>query len=367
MNLRSRILALSLGLSLSSLSCAADQFAISPTQLQALGVSLRTLAPSTTTLSVAYPAKVILMPDQERVVSSALSAMVSRVLVQEGAAVKPGQPLLELQSPELAGLQLTLIQAAGKARLAASGLTREKTLFTEGITPQRRLLEAEAADQEAQAALTQARAALNIAGMSSAAISRIEKSGKPETALVLTAPAAGMVTSLVARPGQQVTVADALLHLVQTTPVWVEIQLPVAAAGRYRPGLALQVGKPGVPARLMSLSPVAGNTQSLSARARLTGQPGQPLLPGMAVEAYLPTEGGGAWLLPQTAVTRQGSQAYVFVRTKAGFEARAVTVGAASGQLVRVEGKLASGEQIATSNVVALKGVWLGESGMGED
>lgn len=341
---------------------AEDRFPVSEKQIQALGVTVITLAPSSTTLSAAYPARVILTPDQERVVSSALGAMISRVLVQEGETVKAGQVLLELQSPDLAGLQLGLIQAAGKARLAAAALSREKELFAEGITPKRRLLETEAADQEGQAGLIQARVALELAGMGKAAISRLEKNGTPETALQLTAPTSGIVTALTVRPGQRVAAADPLLHLVRTETVWVEIQLPLAVASRYKPGMHLSVGTPSVEARLMSISAVAGNAQSVSVRARVTTA-APHLLPGSATEARLPTP-GGAWLLPQTAITRQGQQAYVFVRTREGFEARPVTVIATSGQQVRVEGKLVTGEKVAVNSIIALKGVWLGQSGM---
>lgn len=362
MKFRATALAAVMGLTLWGHALADDRFTVTEKQIQTLGVTLATLSPSTTPLSVAYPARVILTPDQERVVSSALGAMVSRVLVQEGSSVKAGQVLLELQSPDLAGLQLGLIQAAGKARLAAAALSRERELFAEGITPKRRQLEAEAAALETQAGLTQARAALELAGMEKASINRIEKNGSPETALLITAPASGVVTSLTVRPGQRVAATDPLLHLVRTEPVWVEIQLPLSIASHYKPGMPLSVGTPPMAAKLMSVSPVAGNAQSVSVRARVVAAASH-LLPGAAIEARLPTA-GGAWLLPQTAITRQGQQAYVFVRTREGFEARPVTVSATSGQQVRVEGKLAAGEKVAVNSIIALKGVWLGQSGM---
>ncbi len=361
MKLRATLSALALGISLCGPVLASDRLIISAQQIQALGVSLLTVTPSTTSLSIAYPARVILTPDQERVVSSAFAAMISRVLVQEGETVRAGQTLLELQSPDFAGLQLDFIQAAGKARLAAAALGREQELFAEGITPRRRLLEAEAANQESRAGLFQARAALELAGMAKAAISRLEKGGSAGTTLQLTAPAAGVVTALAIRPGQRVAAADPLLHLVRNDKAWVEIQLPLAVASRYQPGMSLSVGTPPVAARLISISPVAGNAQSVSVRARVTTAAPQ-LLPGAAIEARLPST-GGAWLLPQAAITRRGQQAYIFVRTAQGFEARPVAVRATSGQQVQVEGQLVAGEKVAVSRIIALKGAWLDQSG----
>lgn len=361
---RSSCLAAALCVVMAGPVLAADSFAISPRQLQNLGITLLTLAPSPGgALAVAYPARVVLSPDQEQVVSSPLAALVTRLQVQEGQAVKAGQPLLTLQSPELTALQLALVQAAGRQRLAEAAWLREKELFSSGITPQRRLLEAEAARQETGAALIQARSALQLAGMPDPAIGRLENGGKPSAELVITAPAAGIVSSLSARPGLRTQAAEALLHLVRPTPVWVDIQLPLPVAGRYTPGTKVSIGTPAQTATLVSINPLAGGAQSVNARARLDRTPAQPLLPGTALEARLPST-GGAWLLPQAAITRQGAQAFVFVRTAAGFNARPVTVSVASGDRVRVEGPLQAGEQVAVSNIIALKGVWLGESGM---
>ncbi len=359
---RSSCLAVALCAVLAGPVLAADSFAVSATQIQNLGIRLVPLAASpTVALTASYPARVVLSPDQEQVVSSPLAALVTRVQVQDGQPVKAGQPLLVLQSPELSGLQLALVQASSRARLANAAWQREKELFDTGLTPQRRLLEADAAKQEAQAGLIQARTALQLAGMADGAVRRLENGTAPVPELVINAPAAGVVTSMAIRPGQRVQAAEALLHLVRPTPVWIEIQLPLAVANRYQPGTPVQIGTHT--ATLVSMNPVAGGGQSVSARARLTVNPATPLLPGTALEARLPST-GGAWLLPQAAVTRQGSQAYVFVRTGDGFVARPVTVSVAAGERIRVEGPLQAGEQVAVSNIIALKGVWLGDSGM---
>jgi multidrug efflux pump subunit AcrA (membrane-fusion protein) len=58
-------------------------------------------------------------------------------------------------------------------------------------------------------------------------------------------------------------------------------------------------------------------------------------------------------------VAHDGKQAYVFVRTPDGFEARPVKVVASAGQRTRVQGALKTGEQIAVSGIVAIKGAWL--------
>jgi len=67
----------------------------------------------------------------------------------------------------------------------------------------------------------------------------------------------------------------------------------------------------------------------------------------------------GSWDVPLSAVVHDGKQAYLFVRTADGFEARPVQVAASAGQRVRVQGPVKAGDQIAVSGVVALKGAWI--------
>lgn len=110
-----------------------------------------------------YPARVVLPPRQQQLVSAPLAGVVDQLLVTENDVVKPGQPLLRLLSPELGELQLKLMEAGTRSGLAAKTLQRERALFSEGIIPERRVQEAEAASAENLARRRQAEAALRMA------------------------------------------------------------------------------------------------------------------------------------------------------------------------------------------------------------
>ena len=119
-----------------------------------------------------------------------------------------------------------------------------------------------------------------------------------------------------------------------------------------------------VTARILSASPtVSSGSQTVVLRAAVEGKTGL-VRPGEFVTVELPiattqAAAQGSWDVPLSAVAHDGKQAYLFVRTAAGFEARPVTVVASAGQRVRVQGPVKAGEQIAVSGVVALKGAWL--------
>lgn len=339
------------------------EFPVTEKQALALGIQLMPLAASTHSGKAIYPAKVVLPASSEFVVSAPADGLIIQVLVESGQAVKQGQPLLRLSSPELAKMQLELLHAANKSRLAQQTAAREDRLFKEGIISERRQQEAASARLDATATLHQARAALLVSGMSPAVIDRVIRTGKLEDSLTLGARATGIVTDMTAHPGQRVEPATSLLTITALGNLWLDIQLPPAQASGVALKSSVAVVGRGVMARTISISPLVGSSQTVTLRARV--ESGASLLrAGEFVQVALPlTQATGAWDLPLRAVARQGEQAYVFVRTAKGFSARPVKIIASAGQQVRLQGGLKAGEQIAVSSVVTLKAAWLGESG----
>ena len=344
---------------------AADRpakFLVPDKQIAALGIQTASLPNQTASVMATFPAQVVVPPSAEQVVSSPLSGMVAQLLVQQNQVVRPGAPLVRIASPELGQLQLQLLQATARATLARQAAQREQLLFDEGIIPQRRMQEAQAGLMEAGAALNQARAALRLSGMSAATIDRIAASGQTQDSITLAATQAGVVTVISAKPGQRVEPATAILHVARIDTLWLDIQIPATESANLRPGTRLKIQGTDLAARLLSVgSTVAASSQTVMLRAVVEGKAGK-LRPGEFVTVELPVATtSGSWDVPLSAVAHDGNQAYLFVRTLDGFEARPVTITASAGQRVRVHGPVKTDERIAVAGVVALKGAWLAE------
>lgn len=342
---------------------AADQpvkFAVPNNQLQALGIQTALLQTQTSAVKASFPAQVMLPPTAEHVVSSPVTGLVTQVLVQQNQAVRAGSPLVRIVSPELGQLQLQLLQATARATLVRQAARREQSLFKEGIIPQRRVQEAQAALMEGEAALNQAKSILRLSGMSTGTINRVAASGKLQDSITLTAMQSGLVTEMTAQRGQRVQAATALMHVAQLNSLWLDIQLPVSQSANWRAGTRVEVPGRGITARILSASPtVSSSSQTVLLRAVVEGKTGQ-LRPGEFVTVELPVAATqGSWDVPLSAVAHDGNQPYVFVRTVNGFEARPVQAVASAGQRVRVQGAVNAGERIAVTGVVALKGAWL--------
>ncbi len=336
------------------------KFIVSDNQIQALGIQTVPLQSQSDRITASFPAQVMVPPTAEQVVSSPVAGLVTQLLVQPDQVVRAGAPLLRMVSPELGQLQLQLLQAAVRATLARQTAQREQALFDEGIIPQRRVQEAEAGLQEAEAVFNQAKAALRLSGMSAATIERIAASGTPQDSITLTAAQGGVITEIAIKVGQRVDAAMALLHVAQLNSLWLDIQIPASESGNWPVGMKIKVAGRDITARVVSASPsVASSSQTGMLRAVIEGKVTQ-LRPGEFVTVELPAAATkDSWDVPLSAVVRDTNQAHVFIRTPDGFEARPVKVVISTGQMVRVQGSLKAGEQIAVTAVVALKGAWL--------
>ena len=345
---------------------AADEFPVTAAQMQSLGVQVQRLDKAGDSSGQTYSARVVLAPGQEQLASAPLAGVVDQLLVAENDSVKAGQPLLRLISPELGELQLKLMEADSSSRLSQKTLQRERQLFSEGIIPERRVQEAEAAAAQNNARKRQAEAALRLAGLDSARIRRVSEGGNVESTVTVSAKAAGQVADLSVKPGQRVQQADMLLRIANPSKLGLEIQIPSvrnSQVATLKGAPITVIGRTGVQGEALSVGQAVSDNQILTLRAAIT-KGSEQLRPGEIVQVQVPfADAADGWSIPLQSVARQGDKAYVFVRTDKGFVATPVTVLASAGQTVRVAGALQAGQEVATASVIALKAAWQGKGG----
>lgn len=338
-------------------------FAVTSAQLQALGIKTQRLERPGEIRGLTYSARVVVPPQQEQVLSAPVAGLVDRILVGEHQSVRRGEPLLRLNSPEFGELQLSLMQAANSDRMARQTLDRERKLFKEGIIPQRRVYEAELAASDSQARLRHSQAALRLAGLDQGSINRVANGGALLDGLTLRAKEAGTVLAIEAKAGQRVTSADPLLRIANLSELWLDIQIPADRASSWSKDQTIAIVGSALTAKPLSVSAQVSESQTVTLRARVSSGEAE-FSPGEFVQAQVPfANSAGTWAVPIAAVVRQDGNPYVFVRTATGFSARPVTVVASAAQSTSVEGGFKPGDEIAVTNVIALKAAWLGESG----
>jgi RND family efflux transporter MFP subunit len=339
--------------------------AITPAQQQTLGIKVAELGKDGNLASQRLAGEVVIPVAQERVVTAPQAGLVTELYVSAGQSVKKGQSLAQISSTEMVGLQSEYLQALTQYQLAADMLARDKELYQEGIIAQRRFLTTQSHHAETSAILAQRKQALQLAGMSSAGISQLQKSGNMSSSLTLTAPMDGQVLEQMAKVGQRVEMAMPLYRVAKLSPLWVEIRAPLALFETLRPGLQVKLPQVGVEGKLVNIiRSVNRNDQTLQLRAEVVAGADR-LIPGQYVEVEIVPEGvaanaGQSFVLPKSAVVRSGAEYYIFVQDSQGFVATVVELLGEKSGMVSIRAGLKGDEKVAVAGTAAIKGKWLG-------
>lgn len=371
------------GLSVAQAATTQALLTLTPAQLQQMQVQWASLQAATDSVSVSYPAEVLLPPTQTRVVTAPQAGLITQLKVSVGDRVKQGQVIGQLSSPDLVALQSQYLQSLTQAQLHSEALKRDQTLFKDGIIAQRRLQETQSAYDTSQALLHQHQQTLQLAGMGNAAIAQLGAQRQLHHSLALVAPISGQIMEQQQQVGARVDMAMPIFTISQPNPLWLMIQVPVTEAARWSAGMTVSLPKQQLTARVETvLRQLNKNSQSTQVRAVLT-QGTEQLSVGQIVDVALlgtmsvsgraqsdmpspvgaALSGGTRFSVPRTAVARQGEQAVLFVRQAHGIQVTPVQVVQEQGQQLIVQAALPVKTEIAVQGVAALKGHWLGMGG----
>jgi len=309
--------------------------------------------------------------DERRVthIAPSTEALVRAVRVGLGQKVRAGQALVELESVALGEAQSQYLEARGALELARRAAERVESLRKEQIASEKEWL---LSRQEREASEIRARAArekLVRLGLSSAEVQALPGRGAAagRGALVLRAPAAGVVLEMHAVPGELVRPDQSILTVGDLSELWLwadlyEDQLgrvvTGAAKGSLRAGVAVKA-YPGevFPGKVDFVGPTMDEkTRTVKVRIGLQN-PGGKLRAGMfaAVQLYLPGE-DEALAVPRAAVLSDEGRAFVFVHQEGEyFIRRPIETGRSSLDWVEVKKGLSGGETLASAGAFLLK------------
>ena len=358
-----RMFMLALGIALPLGCAAADEVKVAPEQIRALGILTAPLSREAAAEISGLPALVVVPNEQLQVVSAPLAGLLEQMLVAAHQPVKKGQVLARLQSPDLADLQHTYLQAATQANLARANLERDAALFREGIIAESRYLASRSRSVETAADLAERTQALRLAGMPPEAIARLRAGQRVGTLVELAAPFDGVVLEQLAVAGQRLDPRAPVVTVARLSPLWLEIQLPIARLAEVREGAAVAVPASRASGEVIAVGrSVTSGNQTVLVRARID-RGAERLRPGQYVEASLAVpDQKASFGVPAEALVRIAGKPAVFVRTEQGFSARPVQVlGEAAGKAI-IAG-LKGDEQVAVKGVAALKAAAAGIGG----
>jgi membrane fusion protein, heavy metal efflux system len=294
--------------------------------------------------------------DEERTVRlfPPFAGRVTRILVKPGDAVKPGQPLALLSSPDFGQAQAEARRAQSDFGLAQKNLERVRELHAAGVAARKELNIAEADYARAEAELARASSRIRLYGASGDAI---------DQSFALRSPIAGTVVERNINPGQELrpeVAAGAAAMFVVTDPsrLWVQLDAGERDLPRLKAGMRASLRTGAWPdaafgATLVAVSDfVDPATRTVKVRGTVDNRD-RKLKGEMFVSAEIEGAPRTQVQVLEKAVVQANGHSYVFLEEAPGRYARVevqldgvhdgtagVVSGLSPGQKVVVEGNL---------------------------
>ncbi|HTQ05290.1 MAG TPA: efflux RND transporter periplasmic adaptor subunit [Polyangiaceae bacterium] len=298
------------------------------------------------------PAAVEAEPTRMAKIAPPLTGRVVKLFVNFGDAVKQGQRLFTLDSPDLVAAQSDYLKAKSAVAQAERNLARQKDLRDHAIGAERDLEQAQTDRDTTESELDRTQTRLQLLRVGPGGV------GGP---LTVVSPIAGRVIDLSTAPGQYQNDPAAILMIVaDLSVVWLTANVQEKDIRRVHVGDDANAAFEAYPDEKFTgkvlfvgdlLDP---DTRTIKVRVAFDN-PDFRLKPGMFATVKFQGETEQALLVPAPAVVLGGERSRVYVEVAPWtFQKRDVEVGDQVGQRLVIKSGITSGTRIVTANAVLL-------------
>jgi len=319
--------------------------------------------------------------DTSTAVLAPFSGRVVRLIAKIGDRVKQGEPLFELDSPEVVQPQndfIAAVTAMNKARsqldLAKIGEKRFKDLYEGKAAPlkewqqaQAQLVGAQNDLRSAEITIEAVRARLRIVGFTDEEIASLREKGTIRRATPILAPIDGTVIARKVGSGQYVRndTGEPLYVIADLSTMWLKAQVPEIDIPLVRVGQELEVKVSALPERLFKARIVVISAGADAATRRVVVRSEVPNPEGALKSemfASFKIATGADELTPAVpveAVIREGELATVWVEDEPMlFKRRKVKLGMEQEGRVQIREGLEEGERVVTRGAIFVDNEW---------
>lgn len=302
-------------------------------------------------------------------VSPRIEGAVRKVHASLGERVRRGEAIVELESVQLGEAESEFLAAQASLRLARTSFERQEQLRNEKISSEKEYLVARQEHEAAQIRARSAQEKLARLGVSPGDVERLASAGRSsgDGALVVRAPADGIVLEMHAVPGELVKPEASIVTVGDVSSVWVwadlhEDQLgrvlDVQRGGKLRAEIAVKAFPDATfPGTVDFVGPTM-DERSRTVKVRVAApNPDAKLRAGMfaTVRLFLPGQ-EEALAVPSAAVLSDEGRSFVFVHHHGDYWIRRpVEPGRKWMGWVEVKGGLGGGETLAVDGAFLLK------------
>lgn len=316
---------------------------------------------------VIAPGKVAINPNRISRVVLPVPGRVTSVEVRLGDAVKQGQALLGIESPEAEGAlsdclraDAGLTQARAAAAKARADTERLRSLYEHGAVANKEVIEAETELAHAQAGLAEAEAGtqharrrLSILGLTPCLAGQ---------QVIVRAPISGKVLEMNVVPGEyRNDTSVPLVTIADLSTVWVAAQVPESSIRWINQGEHVEIELAAYPGEVFNgrvrrvADMVDPLTRAVEVLTELDNRSGR-FLPEMFARIRHSHGNRTLPVVPAAALVRSGGSGWVFVeRARGQFEQVRVETGEAVGALIPILSGIEAGATVVVNGAILLE------------
>jgi cobalt-zinc-cadmium efflux system membrane fusion protein len=292
-------------------------------------------------------------------IGSPINGRVSDIYGGLGDVVKKGQVLARVNSIELTQNQLTLIKATQLIGLKTKAVERAKLLFEADVISKAEMQRIEAELEAVKADSRASKDQLEILGMSSKAIEKLESSGQVNSYGDVISRTNGTIITKMINLGQIVQPEDVLFSVADLSKLWGVAEIPEQQVAFIQKDQDVTIEVPALNKKIQGKIVYEGDivnpeTRTVMVRTEIDNSD-LKLKPDMLISMFIQSKKLSKLAVPASAVVRENDRNYIFVQNDPNtFRLREIELGHKDGQLINVLSGVSQGETIVSDGAFHL-------------
>lgn len=285
------------------------------TQMETAGIKLGKLEKRNMRDMVKANGILELPPQNKANISPLMGGTVKDILVIEGDFIEEGQTLVKMQHPDFIQLQQDYLEAVNKQNFLKVDYERKKSLYGENISSGK---EFQKVEMEYKTNLSQIKSLKAKLEMLNFNVAEIENS-EIAPYFILKAPFHGYVREIETSIGSFVEPNQRIIEILDNHHIHIDLLVYERDINKVKVGQKVNFKVASADdseyqAEVFAVGKAFENElKAVRVHAEIEN-PDNELLPGMYVDARIITENSESYVLPETALLREGDDNYVFVK-----------------------------------------------------
>jgi len=302
-------------------------------------------------------------PQSKQLISSFYGGNIKKSSLLIGDKVRKGQALVTIENPEFVTMQQDFLELHEQLNYLKNEYERQKTLFDEKITSQKKYLQAKSQYNAQKARYNGLRRKLQMLNISTNQVTQ----GNFVSAITLYAKINGYVTKVNVSTGTYVSPNDVILEIVNTDHIHVELTVFEKDVMKIKKGQEILFKIPEASDSIFKAevhlvgTAIDEQTRAIKVHGHLHDEEKNNFAIGMFVEASIATSKNKTLAVPEDAIVADGEHHVVLVLEKKEgdhytFEATEIEIGKTYNGYTEVLSKLEENSEILVKGAFNLVG-----------